>query len=178
ADGRYSETAQLLERAVLHYDSPQIRLLLSEAYLARRDAVRAERQVRIALDSAPPDLQPAAWAQLGRVLTYAGRPDEAQAAWNNVPTSAAPFRGVGPIEAQVRSATWHTAMRNWSDSSFDAARTRLQSLLNGDDIYAVSARTKLAQLYAPASSDISRQHLQAAQRATAHAKSDAAVPNL
>src|SRR5438477_4128238 len=96
---RYSEAATLLERALTNYDAPELRLELSYAYLARRDAVRAGRQAQIGIASAPADLKPAAWAQLGRVLAVAGRSNDAQLAWANAITSAVPFGGVAPVEA-------------------------------------------------------------------------------
>src|SRR5207253_2461300 len=70
--GQYSAAAALYESMLPLYDSPDVRLGLSYAYLARRDGERAERQVRSALSAAPPDLKPAVWAQLGRVLAFAG----------------------------------------------------------------------------------------------------------
>src|SRR5438876_1018975 len=54
-EGHYSDAATLLEHALARYDAPEIRLNLSYAYLARRDAERAERQAQIAIAGAPPD---------------------------------------------------------------------------------------------------------------------------
>src|SRR2546422_1026615 len=81
AEGRYSEAVALYESTLLSYDTPDMRLGLSYAYLARRDGERAERQARAALSAASPDLKPAAWAQLGRVLAFLGRDDQALDAW-------------------------------------------------------------------------------------------------
>ena len=51
AEGRYSEAAALYESTLLTYDTPDARLGLSYAYLARRDGERAERQARAALSA-------------------------------------------------------------------------------------------------------------------------------
>ncbi len=165
ADGYYLEASFDLERALPIYNSAQMRLDLSYAYLARRDPERAERQALIALAALPLDLKPAAWSQLGRIFAFAGRPDDARNAWDNSAAAALPFRGVAPIEAEVRSAIWHQAMLDWARYDYISARRKLESLITQDDIYAVSARVKLAQLLAPDNSDISRQHIGRAEGA-------------
>jgi Tfp pilus assembly protein PilF len=148
-EGHYSEAQSVLERALISYDSPQIRLDLSYAYLARRDAVRAERQVRIALNAAPPHLRPAAWAQLGRVLYFAGHTPEALDAWSAAQDAAAAYPDIESAVASSRSALWHRSMAHWSQSDWTSARSDLEALSGGTDVYGLSARVKLAQLLAP-----------------------------
>ncbi len=178
SEGHYSEAATILERALTRYDAPELRLDLSYAYLARRDAERAERQAQRAITSASADLKPAAWAQLGRVLAFTGRSNDAQDAWTEAISSAVSFRGISPVETEVRSAIWHMAMLQWSRLDYGATSVSLQSLLNTEDTYALSARVKLAQLLAPTNSDISRKHLQVIERELPHLSIKAALPDL
>jgi tetratricopeptide (TPR) repeat protein len=159
ADGRYSEAAALYERTLPTYNTPAVRLGLSYAYLARRDGDRAERQAREALSSAPPDLGPAAWTQLGRVLASQGRTQEALDAWSAAVESAALYPAVEPIQAEARSAAWHTAVSKWARGDYPSTRAGLQRLQGGNDIYALSAQTELAQLLAPTDRDISQKLL-------------------
>jgi Tfp pilus assembly protein PilF len=147
---RYSQAQTLLEQTLPIYDSPQIRLDLSYAYLARRDAVRAERQARIALADAPPYLRTAAWAQLGRVLSFAGRDAEALDAWAEAQKAATPYNDIDSVGYEARSALWHSAMTHWSQADWVSARSDLEKLSSGTDIYAMSARVRLIQLLAPA----------------------------
>src|SRR5205085_9714476 len=102
------------EHLLLTYGPPDVRLGLSYAYLARRDEARAERQAREALSSAPLDLMPAAWTQLGRVLAYEGRTADALDASSRALGSAERYGEVPPIQAEVRSATWHMAVAMWA----------------------------------------------------------------
>jgi tetratricopeptide (TPR) repeat protein len=153
ADGRYSEGVELYESLLSTYGTPDVRLGLSYGYLARRDGERAERQARAALSATPPDLKPAAWAQLGRVLAFLGRNDEALDAWARAIESAARYRGAPPIDAEARSATWHTALTEWARGDYPPAQGDLETLQAGNDIYALSAQTKLAQLLAPTNRD-------------------------
>jgi tetratricopeptide (TPR) repeat protein len=150
-EGRYSEAVAVLERTLITFDSPRVRVALSEGYLARRDSERAERQARIAVDRIGryPQLVPAAWAQLGRALSFAGRDAEAEAAWARA-IAEADYPGAPPVvTAQRRSAMWHIAMSEWSAGEWGAARSELEALAGGMDVYAASARLKLAQLLAP-----------------------------
>jgi tetratricopeptide (TPR) repeat protein len=149
SEGRYSDAQAMLEPTLLMYDAPQERLALSYAYLARRDAVRAERQARIALNIASPPLQAAAWAQLGRVLAFEGRDSEALEAWKMAQQAAAPYSNIKSVSEQARSALWHTVMTHWSQADWKAARSDLEALATGTDVYAQSARVKLAELLAP-----------------------------
>jgi tetratricopeptide (TPR) repeat protein len=153
-DGRYSDAQALLERTLLIYDSPQERLDLSYAYLARRDADRAERQARIAINEATPPLQAAAWSQLGRVLAFAGRDKDALAAWQQAGKAAAPYSDIASASQEARSARWQSAMVYWSQANWQAARQDLESLSAGTDVYGQSARVKLAQLLAPVQPDL------------------------
>ncbi|MEO8287390.1 MAG: tetratricopeptide repeat protein [Chloroflexota bacterium] len=154
SDGRYTGAQSLLERTLPIYNSPQLRLDLSYAYLARRDDVRAERQARIALAEAPPPLQAAGWAQLGRVLLFAGRDTEAMAALDEAQKRAALYPDDQAVVAQRRSALWHAAMVHWSRGEWQAAEQSLDELAHGSGIYAESARVKLAQLLAPEQADM------------------------
>lgn len=149
-EGRYTRAVARLEETLLIYREPEARLALSYAYLARRDLERAERQARLVIDSGRPDIRPAGWTQLGRVLQAAGRPREALAAWGQAVGAAGPYRGIPRIEADARSATWNAAMFHWARGEWDAVRPLLEDLaVEGDDIYSLSARLKLAQLLAP-----------------------------
>jgi tetratricopeptide (TPR) repeat protein len=183
--GRYSEAATHYERTLTEHDTPRVRLGLSYAYLARRDTERAERQARILTGSAPPDFQSAAWAQLGRVLAFKGERGQALEAWTRARERAEPYGHLAPVEAQARSAVWHSAMLHWRTRDYQAARRELEALA-GDDIYAISALVKLAQLLAPTEEDISLKLLRSledslrdgsAQRSVA-SRHGAAVPNL
>jgi tetratricopeptide (TPR) repeat protein len=148
-EGRFTQASSLLERTLVTYDSPQLRLGLSYAYIARRDIERAERQGSLALASAPPSMRPAAWAQLGRVSLFAGRPDEALAAWEQSVSAAARYGPDTPAQLAARSSRWHTAILHWRRGDWEAARRTLESLLGGEDVYSASAGVKLAQLLAP-----------------------------
>lgn len=150
-EGRYIEATDLLERLLLRYNDPETRLALSFAYLARRDTERAERQARLVLASGRLDMYPAAWTQVGRVLQAAGREDEALGAWRMAESSAAPYRGIPRIEADRRSAAWHTATLLWARGEWEAARLPLETLMGESDVYAFSARVKLVQLLDPGS---------------------------
>lgn len=150
-DGRYSQAVDLLERTLVTYSGPDARLELSYAYLARRDSVRAQTQAVLVTETAPLGLQPTAWAQLGRVLSFEGQSDRAVAAWERAIQVAAQFGSGPPVEEQARSSRWHIAMTHWAAGNWDAARSDLTALLNGNnnDVYAISARVKLGQLLAP-----------------------------
>src|SRR4051794_27209081 len=65
AQGRYTEAQALYEGVSAHYQGTNALLGLSYAYLARRDGSTAETQARLAVQNAPSDWKPAAWAQLG-----------------------------------------------------------------------------------------------------------------
>jgi tetratricopeptide (TPR) repeat protein len=166
-EGRYSEAVALLERTLTTFDSPQTRIALSQGYMARRDAERAERQARLALERAAryPQLLPAAWAQLGRALAFAGRGEEALDAWARAIEEASSPDAPPAVASQRRSAEWHTAMAHWSAREWDAARAILESLAGGADVYAASARIKLAQLFAADEPDAAR-HLLASSVVT------------
>jgi tetratricopeptide (TPR) repeat protein len=152
-EGHYLEAQSVLEHALLAYDSPQMRLDLSYAYLARRDAVRSERQARIALAAAPPYLRPPAWAQLGRVLLFAGHITEALDAWREAQNAGARYPDTDSAAAASRSAMWHIAMVRWAQGDWASARANLETLSSGTDRYGLSARVKLAQLLAPTQPD-------------------------
>ena len=154
-EGRFSQAQSVLEKTLPAYDSPQLRLDLSRAYLERHNTLLAERQARIALANAPPHLQAAVWNQLGRVLSFAGKDAEALAAWAEAQKAAAPYNSIESVRKEARSALWHSAMARWSQGDWDAARAELEDLLGGNDVYAVSARIKLAQLLAPLQQDSS-----------------------
>jgi tetratricopeptide (TPR) repeat protein len=153
-EGRYSAAQALLEQTLPIYNSPQVRLDLSYAYLARRDAVRAERQARIVLDEAPPQLQPSAWAQLGRVLAFSGHDSGAVDAWNKAIQLAPSYVDNESAAAASRSARWHIAMLDWSQGDWAAVQAQLTALASGSDFYAQSAKIKLAQLLAPTQPDL------------------------
>jgi tetratricopeptide (TPR) repeat protein len=148
-EGRFTQATSLLERTLVTYDSPQLRLELSDAYLARRDIERAERQASLALASAPPSMRAAAWAQLGRVLLFAGRQDDALVAWEQSVSAAARYGPDTPAQLAASSSRWHTAMLYWRRGDWEAARRALEPLLGGDDVYSASAGIKVAQLLAP-----------------------------
>lgn len=150
---RYMQAEALLEQTLLFYRDPETRLALSFAYLARRDTARAETQARLLLDSSRLDMRPAAWTQLGRVLQAEGRDAAAFDAWQQAAQAASLYGGVPRIQADVRSATWHTAMLHWSHGEWEATRQSLQSLVSQDDVYGRSARVKLAQLLGPSAGD-------------------------
>ncbi|HET9494373.1 MAG TPA: tetratricopeptide repeat protein [Chloroflexia bacterium] len=160
-EGRYSEAVSVLERTLTTFDSTQLRIALSQGYLARRDAERSERQARIALDRAArtPQLVPAAWAQLGRALAFAGRDGEALDAWARAVEEASWPSAPTDVTAQARSALWHAAVTRWRAGEWGAARAVLEALAAGDDVYGESARLKLAQLLAPDEPDTARQLL-------------------
>jgi tetratricopeptide (TPR) repeat protein len=146
---RYSAAEAMLEPNLLIFDSPEERLDLSYAYLARRDGVRAERQARIALNTASPPLEAAAWAQLGRVLSFEGRDSDALDAWARARQAAAPYSEIASVSQEARSALWHTAMTYWAQADWQAARSDFEALATGTDVYARSAQVRLAELMAP-----------------------------
>jgi tetratricopeptide (TPR) repeat protein len=148
-EGRYSQAVALLERTLLDYDSPQLRIWLSYGYLARRDAERAGRQAQIAISKSPPHLLPEAWSQLGRVLAFEGNHDRALEAWSQAIAHAQPLTANKAVEAHLRSALWHSAMTFWRRGDWDPSRRMLERLLEKRDLYGDSARLKLAQLVAP-----------------------------
>ncbi len=167
SDGRYSQAVALLEGTLLTYSSPELRLSLSYGYLARRDAERAERQARIALSTSPPHLKPAILTQLGRVLAFEGRDAEALDAWTEARNLARPYAANTGVQVQVRSAVWQSAMAYWRAGKWSSAQQALEALLAPDtqtgqayeDLYARSARLRLAQLLGPADPARSRQLL-------------------
>jgi tetratricopeptide (TPR) repeat protein len=148
-EGRFTQATSLLERTLTTYDAPQLRLELSYAYLARRDIERSERQASLALASAPPSLRAVAWAQLGRVLLFAGRQNDALAAWEQSVSAATRYGPDTPAQQAARSSQWHTAMLHWRRGDWEAARRTLELLPGGEDVYSASAAVKLAQLLAP-----------------------------
>jgi|GEM_PF-5305526 len=154
AQGRYLHAVALLERTLTTHDSPQGRLGLSYAYLARRDGALAGRQALRAIETAPPGYRSAAWAQMGRVLAFRGRDDQAMTAWEQAVATSINSGGA-LADAQARSATWHMAMAHWKRGDWLSARQRLESLPAGEDVYARSAALKLAQLTAPTDRDLS-----------------------
>lgn len=182
---QYAEAADLLAGTLPTYSSPAVRLNLSYAYLARRDATLAERQARIALTDAPPQLLPAVWAQLGRAISFAGRDTDALDAWRRAVDAmkAAPlYSGSASVQEQAHSAQWQIAMTYWRRGDWGAAQRSLEGLAVGDDLYALSAQAKLAQLLAPTDSARSMQMLRRAeslQSETATApRAGPAVPDL
>lgn len=148
-EGRYTQAVSLLERALPRYSKPETRLLLSYAYLARRDVERAERQVVTALPRAARDLRPALLAQLGRVHALAGREAQAHRAFGQAVDEAARYKGVSPIENERQSALWHRAMLYWRGGRWAEAQLPLEELLDGAKTYSLPARAKLAQLIGP-----------------------------
>ena len=175
SQGHYSEAVSQFERLLPIYPVPQTYLGLSYAYLARRDGPRAERQARLAVDSASADLKPAAWAQLGRALAFEGQTDAALDAWSKTIQSAQPYLNLAPIKAEARSATWHIAITLWARGDFDSARPKLQSLLGGNDVYADSARVKLAQLLAPDDENASKRFLETVPSGVQTAPADGTI---
>ena len=155
-DGRYTEALALYEKMLPYDNTSQTRLLLSYAYLARRDAARAEVQARAAISDAKSSLLASAWAQLGRVLAFSGREDAAEEAWS---TSI----HLGSAGADARSSLWHLALLAWRREDAQSVTHLLETLLAGDDIYAISARIKLAQFYAPTEPSRSLQLLSEAE---------------
>ena len=177
-EGRYSQATALLEETLKTYQGPQVRLSLSYAYLARRDTVRAERQVRIALPLASPPMRPLVLAQLGRVLRFAGRGDEALAAWKEAQEEAGLYIDADEVSAAVRSSQWHTAMLHWARGDWNALIAGLDALAPGDDPYALGARVRLTQLLAPTDGDLSSRLETEARKLLPELSMDAALPNL
>ncbi len=175
--GRYLHAVDLLERTLTTYDSPQIRLSLSYAYLARRDAAFAELQARRAVEYAPPAFRSAAWSQVGRALAFAGRDDEALDAWGKS-LAASPGNGGRLADAQARSAAWHSAMTQWKRGDWTGSRARLEELLDGRDRYARSAALKLAQLVAATDRELSLRLLDDLEGGSSEAEDGAAIPDL
>lgn len=175
-EGRYTEALPIFERALPFAPSPQTRLLLSYAYLARRDADRAEVQARIVLSDARGSLLVASWTQLGRVYALQGKSGEAVGAWRKA-VEVAP--SVGRTMPEVRSATWQLAMALWRQGNFDAANDYLQRLLPENDLYGRSARIKLAQLLAPTDPARSKQLLsEVSSTGNDDGSSDSPVPDM
>ena len=175
-DGQYVEAISQYEQLIPHYPAAEARLGLSYAYLARHDADRAEVEARLAITSASPDWKPAAWAQLGRVLSFQGKSAQAVDAWSTAINQAGSYSAEGPVVAQARSSTWHIAMTWWRESNLPVARDYLQRLQDGDDIYAESARVKLAQLLATTDRDISLKLVQRSEM-WLHADRDTGAPS-
>jgi tetratricopeptide (TPR) repeat protein len=173
---RYSEAQALLENTLKTFTGPQVRLSLSYAYLARRAPDLAERQARLALIDASPPLRPLILTQLGRVLRFAGRPNDALAAWDQSLREASAYPESPHVQAAARSALWQIAMTQWAASDWPAARSTLQTLAHGTDLYARSAAVKLAQLLAPDDPDASLA-LEASAKALT-ALSSPAIPDL
>jgi tetratricopeptide (TPR) repeat protein len=86
---------------------------------------------------------------MGRALAFAGHEDEALDAWARAIEKASLPGTPAEVQSQGRSARWHTAMARWAAGDWDAARVGLEALAGGADVYAQSARLKLAQLLAP-----------------------------
>ncbi|MDQ6695564.1 MAG: tetratricopeptide repeat protein [Chloroflexota bacterium] len=149
AMGHYTDAEHLLESTLPRYSTPEVRLLLSYAYLARRDAVRAERQSTLALQGATPDLLPALFNQLGRVLASEGHTAEAEAAWRHSVDAALRYSDSRPVALQSRSSLWQLSMLAWRQGDWSKARQLLEKLTDGNDVYASSSQIKLAQLLAP-----------------------------
>lgn len=147
-EGRFLKATALLEETLKTYQVPQVRLSLSYAYLARRDSERAERQVRLALQSATPPQRPLLLVQLGRVLRFTGKDDEAWSAWLDA-EDAAKSRTEAEARAAAMSSQWHRAMLLWQRGDWTAAQQELEVLTARDGPYTRSALVKLAQLYAP-----------------------------
>jgi tetratricopeptide (TPR) repeat protein len=174
-EGRYTQGMALLEETLKTYRGPQVRLALSYAYLARRDPVRAERQARLALSSASPPLRPHILAQLGRALRFAGREDEALAAWDEALAEAAPYMNMEDAREAARSSGWHKAILLWERGDWTSARAELEALAQDDDVYGRSARVKLAQLLAPGEGEASALLADEARRP---GSTEGAIPNL
>ena len=77
---------------------------------------------RVVLPYWAPELQTAAWAQLGRVLAYSNNTSGALNAWGRASEAAAPYSGINSVEEQKRSVVWHTAMNRWSHADWLEAR--------------------------------------------------------
>lgn len=178
ADGRYSPAMLMLENTLKSFQGPQIRLSLSYAYLARRDEVRAERQMRIALPAAPAPLRPSVLAQLGRVLVFAGREDEALGYFRKAQAEAVSFPGVASAIEASRSAQWHIAMIYWRRGDWDAARPGFEVLGTGSDVYAVGARVRLAELAGPTDNTASILLSNEVRQLLLHPGGDSAIPDL
>jgi tetratricopeptide (TPR) repeat protein len=147
--GDYTQAVSLLESTLPVYDSPELRLNLSYAYLARRDSERSIRQARASVSTARTGLRPAALAQLGRALAFAGQETEALSALQEAIAAAAADPANKNSQLQARSSLWHSGISYWRKMDWTAARRAFESLLGGDDVYARSAALKLAQLDAP-----------------------------
>ncbi|MEO6456939.1 MAG: tetratricopeptide repeat protein [Chloroflexia bacterium] len=178
-DGSYTEAVSLLEDTLPRYDSPELRLNLSYAYLARRDGERSIRQARAAASSARNELRPAALAQLGRALAFSGQRDEALNAWEEAVVAASAYPNLARPQLEARSSLWHSGMLHWRNMDWPAARRSFESLLSGDDLYARSAALKLAQLDAPTSAPDAERLLALAVPASDQANATATtLPNL
>ena len=150
-DGSYAEAVALLEDILPRFDSPELRLNLSYAYLARRDGERSIRQARAAVTTTRGDLQTSALAQLGRALAFSGERDEALDAWEDAVGAASAYPDLVRPRLEARSSLWHTGMIHWRNRDWPAARHTFELLLGSQDIYARSSALKLAQLDAPIS---------------------------
>ena len=171
-EGRYTEALALYEKALPFDDTPQTRLYLSYAYLARRDAALSEVQARAAISRARGSLLSAAWAQLGTILAFSGRESDAVQAWTtsveNDPAYKASdlgtrWEGTSNVGPQARSSLWHLSQVAWKRDDTNNATQLLEALLPGNDIYALSARVKLAQFYAATDSARSLAYLSEAE---------------
>jgi tetratricopeptide (TPR) repeat protein len=148
-ESRYLEAQALLEDTLKTFTGPQIRLSLSYVYIAQRNSELAERQARLALASASPPMRPLILAQLGRVLRFEGRDDDALLVWNQAAREAQSYPDSEQAPVAGRSALWQTAMAQWANADWGATRSTLQELTAGgapDDVYGRSAQVKLAQL--------------------------------
>ncbi len=148
-EGDYTQAVSLLEGTLPAYDSPELRLNLSYAYLARRDGERSIRQAQASVSTARGELRPAAYAQLGRALAFSGQPNDALEAWREAIAAASTNPGGKSAQLEARSSWWHSGMVHWREMDWPAARLAFESLLGGEDLYARSAALKLAQLAAP-----------------------------
>lgn len=174
--GRYLYATSLLERTLTTYDSPQARLSLSYAYLARHDTDRAERQARRVIDAGPIAFRSAAWAQLGRVLSYSGNDNMALDAWEKaIQTFLDPPGSL--ISAPARSSIWHIAITYWKRGDWPAARHNLEPLLGAQDIYAQAAMLKLAQLTAPDDPNLSHTLLDRLDKIVADSNQESGNPD-
>jgi len=150
-DGSYAEAVSLLEDTLPKFDSPELRLNLSYAYLARRDGERSIRQARAAISAARAELRPVALAQLGRALAFSGQTNEALNAWEEAVVAASAYPDLARPQLEARSSLWHSGMLHWRNMDWPAARRAFELLPRGNDLYARSAALKLAQLAAPTS---------------------------
>jgi tetratricopeptide (TPR) repeat protein len=174
---RYGEAQALLEGTLKTFTGPQVRLSLSYVYLAQRNVELAERQARLALVDASPPLRPLILTQLGRVLRFAGRADDALLVWNQATQESASYPESPQATLAGRSALWQTAMTQWARQDWDASRSTLQELAGENDLYGRSADVKLAQLLAPGDPDGSL-NMEARAKASGDSPMRPAIPDL